>query len=339
MTENLDDGAAALVHAAATAGHAPSIHNTQPWRWHVRPGLLDLYAVRDRQLAVTDPDGRLLTISCGTALQHVTVALAAAGWAATVTRFPGDDPDHLARIEVTGRVPVAADAVRHVQTIQVRHTDRRPVTDTPVGAGALDAIAKAAGDYGVHLHYLRPDQVVGLASAASRAQEAEGLDEQWRAELAIWAGAALGAGIPDVGPAGHVVGTGVPPTVIPATAPQTTVPARDFGEPGTLPVDAGHDLAAQYAILYGEEDTPAHWLRAGEALSAAWLTATELGVSVVPMSAAVEVDGTRHELRRLLAGVGYPYLAARFGIADPHQAGPPHTPRLPAEQTITYDEA
>src|SRR4051812_29524525 len=97
MTDIHDDAPAALVHAAATAGHAPSIHNTQPWRWHVRPGVLDLYAVRDRQLAVTDPEGRLLTISCGTALHHATVALAATGWAATVTRLPGGDPDHLAR--------------------------------------------------------------------------------------------------------------------------------------------------------------------------------------------------------------------------------------------------
>ncbi|GAA1773354.1 Acg family FMN-binding oxidoreductase [Luedemannella helvata] len=338
MTDNHDDGAAALVHAAATAGHAPSIHNTQPWRWHVRPGTLDLHAERDRQLGVTDPDGRLLTISCGTALHHALVALAAEGWAATVDRFPDGNPDHLARITLTGPQPVTAEAVRHAQTIQLRHTDRRPVTDTPVEAAALDAIAKTAAEYGVNCHYLRPDQVVELASVASRAQAAEGLDDDWRAELAIWAGAALGAGIPDVGAAGRPAGTGVPADVVPETAPQTTVPGRDFGQPGTLPIDAGHDLAASYAILYGREDGPDDWLRAGEALSAAWLTATELGVSVVPMSAAVEIDVTRAELRRLLAGIGYPYLALRLGIPDPDHAGPPHTPRLPAEQTITFDE-
>ncbi len=337
MTAN-DDGTAALVNAAATAGHAPSIHNTQPWRWHVRPGTLDLYAERDRQLAVTDPDGRLLTISCGTALHHAVVALAAEGRTVTVAAFPDDDPDHLARVTLTGHEPVAAEAVRHAQTIRLRHTDRRPVTDTPVEAAALDAIAKTTDRYGVHCHYLRPDQIVELASVASRAQSAEGLDDEWRAELAIWAGAALGAGIPDVGAAGRPAGTGVPADVVPASAPQTTVPGRDFGQPGTLPIDAGHDLAASYAILYGPQDTPEDWLRAGQALSAAWLTATELGVSVVPMSAAVEVDATRHELRRLLAGVGYPYLGLRLGIPDPDHAGPPATPRLPAEQTITFDE-
>jgi hypothetical protein len=47
---------------------------------------------------------------------------------------------------------------------------------------------------------------------------------------------------------------------------------------------------------------------AGEALSAAWLTATELAVSVVPMSATIESATGREKLRRLLGGVGYPYL-------------------------------
>ena len=33
----------ALATAATTAGHAPSIHNTQPWRWRLTDNQLDLY--------------------------------------------------------------------------------------------------------------------------------------------------------------------------------------------------------------------------------------------------------------------------------------------------------
>ena len=58
----------ALAEAARTAGYAPSIHNTQPWRWRVGPTSLQLWAERDRQLAITDPAGRMLTVSCGAAL-------------------------------------------------------------------------------------------------------------------------------------------------------------------------------------------------------------------------------------------------------------------------------
>jgi hypothetical protein len=63
--------------------------------------------------------------------------------------------------------------------------------------------------------------------------------------------------------------------VLPARPQRTTVPGRDFGTAGTLPIGPGHDRAA-YAVSYGDDDEPESSLRAGEALSAAWLTATEL---------------------------------------------------------------
>jgi hypothetical protein len=36
----------------------------------------------------------------------------------------------------------------------------------------------------------------------------------------------------------------------------------------------------------------------------------------------------------MLANLGEPYLVLRLGSADPDHAGPPHTPRLPAEQVV-----
>ena len=87
-------------------------------------------------------------------------------------------------------------------------------------------------------------------------------------------------------------------------------------------------------MLYGPNDQPVDWLRAGEALSSAWLTAVELGVSVLPLSAAVEVAGTRQSVRRLVADLGHPYLVVRLGMLDTDDAGPLHAPRLPAQQSI-----
>jgi nitroreductase len=313
----------ALANAAALAGYAPSIHNTQPWRWQVSGDRLDLFSVHSRQLAVTDPDGRLAVLSCGAALHHARTALAAEGHRFTVTRLPDPaQPALLARITLTDRAAVSADAVRLVQTIRVRHTDRRPLTGPPLAAEELDTVLDAVRPEGARLHILRPDQVLELASAVSAAQRAEASDEAWQAELAYWAGGTSPAG------------TGVPDSAIPEAPTQTTVPSRDFGHPGTLPVSAAHDTGATFAILYGDQDGREDWLRAGEALSAAWLAATERGISVLPLSATIEVPATRFALRRLLSGLGEPYLVLRLGHADPDQAGPPHTPRLPVEQTI-----
>src|SRR2546429_9351135 len=119
----------ALAEAAELARYAPSILNSQPWRWRVRGDVLDLYLAVDRVPAVSDPDARLAVLSCGAALHHARTALAAEGLDVTVARMPDDaDPDHLARVTVAGQLPVRPEAVRRVQTIAVRHTDRRPVT-------------------------------------------------------------------------------------------------------------------------------------------------------------------------------------------------------------------
>ena len=313
----------ALANAAALAGYAPSIHNSQPWRWQVGGEVLDLYAVHRRQLAITDPDGRLAVLSCGAALHHARTALSAEGLEVDITRLPDlAQPNWLARITLAGHAPVSPDAVRLVQTIRIRHTDRRPVTGKPVEPRELEAIADSIRAEGTRLHVLPRGQVIELAAAVSYAQRTEAADQAWQAELAYWTGGTRPAG------------TGIPDAAIPDQPPQTTVPGRDFGHPGTLPVSAEHDATATFAILYGEENGPLDWLRAGEALSVAWLTATELGISVLPLSATVEVPTTRLTLRRLLAGLGEPYLVLRLGRADPDHAGPAHTPRLPAEQTI-----
>jgi nitroreductase len=317
-----------LAEAAAAASFAPSIHNTQPWHWRIRPNSLELWAVRDRQLSATDPEGRMLMVSCGTALHHAVVALAAQGYRADVLRLPDPgQPDHLATVTLADHGGVTPEAMRLYQAIAMRHTDRRPVTDTPVDPDALLALVKAVQAQGASLHVLRRDQVIELAAAASYAQKTENSDEAFRAELAYWAGGARPAG------------SGVPGTAIPESVPQTTVPERDFGQLGTLPVSAEHDTAASYVIVYREDDSPEAWLRAGEALSAAWLTATELGVSVLPLSAAVEVVTTRQTLRQMLFGIGYPQIVLRLGNADPEHRGPRPTPRLPSSQTIeTVDE-
>jgi hypothetical protein len=110
---------------------------------------------------------------------------------------------------------------------------------------------------------------------------------------------------------------------------------RDFGITGALAAGTGHDAAASYAVLYGSGEEPADWLRAGEALDALWLAATEHGVALLPLSSAVEVPSARHELRRIIGGIGDPYLVVRLGTLEPDHRGPERTPRLPIDQIIT----
>lgn len=308
--------------ATAAARYAPSILNTQPWRWRVRPDRLELFAEPRRHLAVTDPDGRLLILSCGAVMHHASVALAAQGWTARAVRTPSMSPtEPLAVLHGFEPGAITPAARLQEQAMRTRHTDRRPVSDRPIASPVIRAIAASApGATG--LQVLTGEQVLDLAAAVSRADTMLGQDPRARDELNYWTSRPMTDGL------------GLAPEVLPDRPAHTTVAGRRFGHAGTLPTGAGHDRAATYALLYGDCDDPDGWLKAGEALSTMWLAATAMDVSVLPMGDVVAVPGTREALRRMLKPFDHPYLALRLGIVDPATGAPPRTPRLPTAQLV-----
>jgi nitroreductase len=293
-TQGVHDIVDGLAEAAAAAGYAPSIHDTQPWRWRLATETLDLYLQRGRVLDITDPDARLATVSCGAALHHARTVLAAAGWRASVARMPdAADQEHLAQVRVFGPAGSDPTAIRHLRAIPLRHTNRSAVTGAPVAAEDVRAIAAAVQAEGGWMQLLSADQVLALAAAAELAQRSEAGALEWRTDLSYWAG----------------------------------------GSPPGAPISAQHDRSALFGILHGRSDEPRDWLRAGEALSAAWLTATERGTSVLPISAPVEVGGTREAMRRILSYLSHPFLVLRLGAVDP-AAAVPRSPRRPKDQLV-----
>jgi nitroreductase len=292
-----------LATAAAAALRAPSIFNTQPWLWRVDANALELRADRDRMLTTTDPDGRLLLLSCGASLHHARVALAAAGWAVVVDRFPdSDDDDLLARLRLMEpRTATGEDEARY-KAITARRTDRRPFGDDPVPAATVRRLVQAVQREGVRLHDVRVDQMPMLAVAVASAEAAETGDAAYRNELLRWINR------PQWSNDGVPPGTGVAHVA-------RRVPVRDFVvAPNTgMPVEPGGDRGARYLIVYGDGEAPLDWLRAGEGASALMLTAVSLGLGVAPISDVIEVERPRQLVRGLLPGAGRPYLVVRCG--------------------------
>jgi nitroreductase len=316
--------ASQLTWAAEVAVRAPSIFNTQPWRWRVAGDVLELWADRTRQLTATDPDGRMLTLSCGAALHHALTALAAGGDRTRVDLVPdAEQPDLLARVRVIGG-SVVTDSKQQLRFAAIgrRRTDRRAFGGAPVPQETLERLGQAAEENGAHLLVLGDDGVTDLAVAVSHAADSEVDDPEYRAELDRWAYRP------------RFSGDGVPPATVPPTGGRR-VPLRDFhlhDRPDGSTVDGERDEAARFAILWGEGDGVVDWLRAGQALSAVLLEATVAGLAASPLSDVVEVAPARHLLGRALAGLGHPYLVLRFGTADPR--APEASPRRPTDAVI-----
>lgn len=309
----------AISTALQLAARAPSVHNSQPWRWRVGEDTLDLFAEPSLQLPGIDPDGRDLMLSCGAALNHCVVALAALGWQTKVHRLPdGNNLTHLARIELSpGNVGQAPEhsSVMLAAAIPRRRTDRRHYSRWPVAPADIALMGARAARFGVMLRQV--DELDKLNAIVARAVTQHTSDYDYLAELTAWSGR---RGSP----------AGVPARNTPVSDEDAPLPGRLFAGPalaqpaGATPAD---DRAVMLALGTEADDRLAR-LRAGEATSIVLLTATSLGLASCPVTEPLEIVETREMVRSDVFGTsGYPQMLLRVGWA-PINADPlPPTPR------------
>ncbi|MQW77936.1 NAD(P)H nitroreductase [Nocardioides sp. dk4132] len=330
--------ASAPYEVVALACRAPSVHNTQPWRWRVEGTTLELYADRSRALPAADPHGRNLVLSCGAALHHAQAAASALGWEPVVRRLPDPaDPDLLARIHLSRPDPGAPqpatepggshlDPAAVLRAIHERRTDRRRFTSWPVPAERLARLATEAVAYGgLSEPIVDVTARFRLELLISRAMSAQEGDQRLLAEQRTWIDHSRDDGIPS----SSVPEVGFGPTTrrnrfTQAARPDVPGPARDLVESsdGVL-------------VIGGPDDTMESWLRSGEALSALWLLATRTGLSVVPLSQVVETDETRHALQHDILGDRLvPHVVLRIGWQEISRSTHCATPRRPLDDVL-----
>lgn len=303
--------------ALAMATRAPSVHNSQPWRWRIGRNGLDLFADPSRHLPHTDPDRRDLLLSCGASLHHCTTALAALGWHARVHRLPDpSDRDHLAALVLA---PQRADEldVTLAGAISRRRTDRRAYAPWPVPWNDIALMGARAARAGVMLRQI--DLIPRLTDIVALSVARHSGDADYLAELAAWSGRY-----------GSVAGVPARNAVEPD--PAALLPARAFASPalrGSPDATAADDNGAVVALGTQTDDDLAR-LRAGEATSLVLLSATAMGLATCPVTEPLEITDTRESVRGDVFGdSGFPQMMLRVGWAPPGAEPLPETPRRP----------
>ena len=294
-----------ITTAVELACRAPSLHNSQPWRWVASPTSVDLFVDSDRTVTATDRAGREAIMSCGASLDHFRVALAAVGWDVKVDQFP--DPanlDHLASIAFAS-VDYVTQAQRDRATaIARRRTNRLPFRAPKHWASFEPVLRSSFQSESVTLDVLAKDVRWRLAEAARLTEALRRYDDQYQQELEWWT-----APVRD--------SEGIPQSALLSESDGRRVDVnRRFPiDPADERSSAGAYDQAKILLLATPRDTRADALRCGEALSAILLECTMAGLATCPVTHVTELEASRNIIRDLTRGrAAVPQVLIRVGI-------------------------
>jgi hypothetical protein len=312
--------------AVQLACRAPSLHNSQPWQWVAEGAGLQLFVDRSRILYSADKSGREAHISCGAVLDHLRVAMAAAGWTANVDRFPNpNNLDHLASLDFSPMSLVTDGHRRRADAILHRRTDRLPFA-APRNWEAFKPVLRDAVDARtVYLDVIADELRPELARASRLTESLRLYDSSYHTELDWWTG--------------HFEDSdGIPRSSLLSAAESDRV---DLGR--RFPVSAHHERHAgtgqdrsKVLVLSTDEDTRDDALRCGEALSAVLLECTLAGMATCTLSHLTELQSSRHLIGTLTGRAAMPQLLIRVGEAHVLGELPPTTPRRPLHDVLTF---
>lgn len=299
-TTTLTEDEVGILLTAAT--HAPSIHNTQPWRFEVHGPVIDVLLDRKRTLPVADPAGRAARIGIGAAVLNVRIAAATLGRESQLAPDPDPlNPDVVARIFLADRKTPLPELSRLYGELRRRHTYRGPMLDHVIAPRVLARLDEAASAEHATLRWLDADRASRLGELLRRVDDVELHDEDRLHERLRWIG-------------GDRSVDGVQES---ALGPLPSRPAfvRDL----SAGLDSAHRSQAVFeqrpnlAVLCTPEDDAGAWLRAGMALERVLLVATSYDLAASFLHQVLEQSTARATLRELVGGRSWPQMVMRIG--------------------------
>ncbi|MEV0718010.1 nitroreductase [Asanoa sp. NPDC050611] len=308
-----------LATVTELAVRAPSMHNSQPWRFRLDGGAIEVRTDLTRlpDIPAAAWAGR---VSCGAAVFNLRLALAVLGKPAGVVPRPLDrGPDVVAHLVPDQPRPASGAERALYAAIPRRHSNRAPFSADTVPADLRFRLRQAAEAEGGWLDLIIGASAVNaLAEVVNAANRVLQRDEAYAAELARWRRDAVAQDGVSVRAAGY------------APEPHDLLPMRAFGG-RTRPPGRDYEPEPLVAVLGTVTDRDDDQVAAGQALQRVLLTATDAGLAVSMFSQPIEVPAARERLRSALGRHGVPQMVLRIGYA--RQPGHPSL-RLPAATVI-----
>ncbi|MGC0400484.1 hypothetical protein RKD27_003128 [Streptomyces sp. SAI-126] len=287
---------------------APSIHNTQPWRFclDAEAATFQVRAAPERGLRHTDP-----------------------GWSPVGRLLPApEDPGLLAVVRLVGSA--ARRPMRHradlYEAIWRRHSSRLPFSGRPLPPSLRNELGEAARMEGARLWFPDPVETAGLLRLTAEAERRNRVDTDRAAESNLWVHR-------DLEPHSDV---GLPRAVLGPQDAREHLPLRDFTAQRHTErlVARPFEAAPVVAVLITEHDRRADWLRAGQALQHVWLLATAHGLRVSLLHQALEWPDLRRSLSPTPGRTGPVQMLIRLGYGPEGPASPRRAPIVVLDEVL-----
>lgn len=308
--------AAVLDKCVSAAVAAPSIHNSQPWRFRLDPETVTFHvrAAPGGGLRHTDPEGRALHLSVGACVLNLRVAMTHFGWDPVTHLLPcPGEPDLLASVRPTEPAPSGprrGDSGLY-GAVWRRHSSRFPFSDRPIPPSLRVELAAAAGAEGAWLRFPEHAETARLLALTADGEQRNRLDADRSTESRRWV-----RGDPYA-----QADTGLPWATLGPQDTREWLPMRDFTaqrHPDRL-LARVYETAPVIAVLTTEHDRRTDWLRAGQALERVLLVATAHGLRASLLHQAMEWPDLRESIT---PGPDHAHMFVRLGYGPEGPATP-----------------
>ena len=286
---------------------APNGHNTQPWRFRLGEGRIDILPDVSKRTPVVDPDDHHLFVSLGGAAENLALAGAARGRPGEVTFDPADLGGLTYRYEDgQSSTSVLFDAIPRRQSSRAEF-DGRSVT-----AADIRRLSAAARTPGVDVVLLTERSALQrVKDLVIQGNEAQLDDPAFVHELKSWIRFNPRQALNTRDGLFSVVSGNPPlPVWLGSAMFDATFKAKAENDRYARQMAS----SAGVAVFVGEREDRDHWTRVGRSSQRFALQATALGMKVAYINQPVEVAGLRPELASLIGLPGRrPDLVMRFG--------------------------
>lgn len=286
---------------------ASSSHNTQPWKFRIRPDSITILPDFSRRCPVVDPDDSHLFKSLGCAAENLVHAAAAQGFSAEVRFDPGEDA-----VIVLLNPDAAARATNLYRATSKRQCVKTAYDGTPLLALELEMLEKAGERQNIRtIMLLSEAQKEAVIDYVTRGNLAQLSDHAFRDELVSWIrfnpceAIRTGDGL-----SGRTSGQPALPTWLAKWIIGLVLTPKEQAK-----ADAGNiRSSAGVAVFVSSHNDRAVWVEAGRAYERFALQAASLNVRTAFINQPIEVRPLRPQFESWLGLDGeFAQLMVRFG--------------------------